>query len=233
MLQSNLFHFQHQLSSSFLLFGKSSIDIVKVPQWIAFQKEWDNLSLDNYMQDRGKYRFRRYGKMILKSKTREIRWLENTDFYQNCEVNPVNGGQIRSFSQILPSTLQNYYLEKIVWEIYSILPNRKKYHQWEVGVHMIRIIASHNQQGKPTPEGMHRDGHDYVAQILINRENILGGESTLQEIKSNQVRHRVLQNPLDAIIIDDHNFLHGVSTIRMKKSNYPSFRDMLILDFNH
>jgi hypothetical protein len=38
--------------------------------------------------------------------------------------------------------------------------------------HQFRIEARPGEQGKPTPEGMHRDGVDYVLVLLVDRRNI-------------------------------------------------------------
>ena len=45
-------------------------------------------------------------------------------------------------------------------------------HAWHVEVHQFRIEARSGQEGRPTPEGMHRDGVDYVLVLLVNRTNI-------------------------------------------------------------
>ena len=43
---------------------------------------------------------------------------------------------------------------------------------WHIEVHQFRIEARRGEQGKPTPEGMHRDGVDYVLVLLVDRRNI-------------------------------------------------------------
>ena len=38
--------------------------------------------------------------------------------------------------------------------------------EFTIGVHQIRIIANDDDMGKPAPEGIHRDGFDFVAVIV-------------------------------------------------------------------
>lgn len=43
-----------------------------------------------------------------------------------------------------------------------------------VGVHQIRITATRDAKGLPAPEGVHEDGHHYVAQVLMRRTDVQG-----------------------------------------------------------
>ncbi len=44
----------------------------------------------------------------------------------------------------------------------------------EMGIHQIRVVASKDEQGEPAPEGIHKDGFDYVGIFCINRDGISG-----------------------------------------------------------
>ena len=50
---------------------------------------------------------------------------------------------------------------------------------WHVDVHQIRIIATANEEGEPTPEGIHHDENDFICMHLANRQNIVGGATTI------------------------------------------------------
>ncbi len=50
---------------------------------------------------------------------------------------------------------------------------------WHVEIHQFRIEAHAGQEGQPTPEGMHRDGVDWVLVLLVNRVNISEGETSI------------------------------------------------------
>src|SRR3546814_21190642 len=48
-----------------------------------------------------------------------------------------------------------------------------------VEVHQFRIEAALAEAGQPTPEGEHRDGVDYVMVLLVPRETIASGTTTI------------------------------------------------------
>ena len=51
---------------------------------------------------------------------------------------------------------------------------------WYVEAHQFRIDTT-DGIGRPTPEGAHRDGVDFVAVVLVAREGIKGGETRVFE----------------------------------------------------
>ena len=48
--------------------------------------------------------------------------------------------------------------------------------QWFIEAHPFRIDTT-DGVGRPTPEGAHRDGVDFVAVLLVSREGVKGGET--------------------------------------------------------
>ena len=50
---------------------------------------------------------------------------------------------------------------------------------WHVELHQFRIEALPGMPGMPTPEGMHRDGVDYVLVLLVSRSNIGSGTTLM------------------------------------------------------
>ena len=53
---------------------------------------------------------------------------------------------------------------------------------WHVEIHQFRIEARSGQDGQPTPEGMHRDGVDWVLVLLVSRVNIASGETSIGDL---------------------------------------------------
>ena len=51
---------------------------------------------------------------------------------------------------------------------------------WYVEAHQFRIDTT-DGIGRPTPEGAHRDGVDFVAVLLANRVGVKGGETRVFE----------------------------------------------------
>ena len=76
------------------------------------------------------------------------------------------------------------------------------------------IEARADSQGKPTPEGMHRDGVDYVLVLLVRRQNIASGETTIHDLDRHQLGSFTLAAPLDAALVHDQRVFHGVTPRR-------------------
>lgn len=183
------------------------------------------------MNDGGTYRLRRFGSVIYDGVTDGYEALEGEgNFFQSLAHNPVNGGIVRKFAPISKDALRDPAMQCLIGHFALLLPEPSC--AWKVGIHMIRIAASPEQCGKPAPEGVHRDGHRYVAQVLIRRENIIGGESALFSNDGALLFKTTLRNALDSILLDDTRLLHGVSPIQVASGQVAGIRDMLLLDFN-
>ena len=55
----------------------------------------------------------------------------------------------------------------------------------------------------PTPEGLHRDGVDYVLVLLVDRQNIASGMTTIHALDGRALGHFTLTDPFDAALVDD------------------------------
>ncbi len=92
---------------------------------------------------------------------------------------------------------------------------------WEVEVHQFRIEAQPGQAGQPTPEGMHRDGVDWVLVLLVRRENIASGETTIHDLERGMLGSFTLARPMDAAWVDDGRVYHGVTPVEPRDPAAP------------
>ncbi len=102
---------------------------------------------------------------------------------------------------------------------------------WHVEVHQFRIEARWGEAGRPTPEGMHRDGVDYVLVLLINRRNIASGMTTVHDSSGKDLGHFTLTDSFDAALVDDARVMHGVTPVERVDPELPAFRDVLVVTF--
>ena len=100
---------------------------------------------------------------------------------------------------------------------------------WHVEVHQFRIEARVGTPGHPTPEGVHRDGVDFVLVLLVSRDNIVSGTTTVYA--GNPLGSFTLTEPLDAALVDDHRVAHGVTAIAPLDPSRPGHRDVLVVTF--
>ena len=84
---------------------------------------------------------------------------------------------------------------------------------WHIEVHQFRIEARSGEEGQPTPEGMHRDGVDYVLVLLVGRRNIQSGVTSIRGTDGRDLGSFTLAEPCDAAWVDDHRVMHGVTPV--------------------
>src|SRR5262249_44137768 len=102
---------------------------------------------------------------------------------------------------------------------------------WHIEVHQFRIEARADEEGQPTPEGVHRDGVDFVLVLLVSRENIASGTTTVYAIDGRPLGRFTLPTPFDAVLVDDARVCHGVTPVRALDPARAAHRDVLVATF--
>ena len=85
--------------------------------------------------------------------------------------------------------------------------------RWFIEAHQFRIDTS-NGIGRPTPEGAHRDGVDFVAVVLVNRQHIKGGETRVFEAHGPSGVRFTLTEPWSVLLLDDARVIHESTPIQ-------------------
>jgi hypothetical protein len=197
--------------------------------WDAFAATWDDLALDTYMADGGRYRRRRHG--VYAAGDDGIARMPHQPHYQSRDYNSLNGGVARWFEPITPDgdgTTMRTILRFCHHLFASLAPSSI---QWHVEVHQFRIEARPDIKGLPTPEGLHRDGVDFVLVLLINRRNIGSGTTTIHALDGRPLGAFTLTEPCDAALVDDARVFHGVTPVEPVDPLLPAFRDVLVVTF--
>jgi hypothetical protein len=119
-------------------------------------------------------------------------------------------------------------LMKLLGRVASVLDDVAK---WNVRVHPFRIRSSADEDGRPTPEDMHRDGVTLVCSLLVGRRNAIGGESTVCDLNGRRLLTATLAEPGTLLLGDDRRTLHRVSPVRPIDSSGPAQRDVLVITF--
>lgn len=86
-------------------------------------------------------------------------------------------------------------------------------------------------RGKPTPEGIHRDGVDFVLMAMVKRQNMQGGVTIIYDLEQNKLNSFELDKFLDIALVDDHRVFHGVSEITPSNNDMLAYRDVLVITF--
>ena len=195
-----------------------------------FADSWDDLGLDIYMKDGGRYRRRRHA--IFAVTPRGIEREPHQPHYQTVDYNPLHGGIERWFEPVQPEIGSGASLQTILrfcGRLFGDLARTAT--GWHVEVHQFRIEARAEEQGRPTPEGMHRDGVDYVLVLLIHRQNIVSGTTTIHGLNREPLGSFTLAAPFDAAIVEDARVYHGVTPVAPLDPAAAAYRDVLVVTF--
>jgi hypothetical protein len=198
--------------------------------WAAFADSWNHLEMDAYMADGGRYRRRRHATFA--ATPRGIERMPHQPHFQTVDYNPLNGGIARWFAPIDDAIGAGPSLSTILafcHDLFNTMAHAAP--AWHIEVHQFRIEARHGEAGRPTPEGLHRDGVDYVLVLLIDRENIASGMTTVHALGGAELGHFTLTEACDAAIVDDTRVAHGVTPVEALDPAKPAHRDVLVVTF--
>jgi len=210
---------------------KSAFTPQELESWPHFAESWNHLGLDRYMADGGRYRRRRYGVFSLHDG--HITAKQHQPHYQSRDYNTLNGGVQRWFSPVEEATGRNPLLLKILGHLYHLAtiltPDAAQPEKWHAEMHQFRIEVAEEGTGNPTPEGLHRDGVDWVWVMMVARQNVAEGVTSIHDLSKNEVGRFTLRNPLDSAFVDDHRVYHGVTPITRVDPSAPGHRDVLVV----
>ena len=199
--------------------------------WQSFADSWDDLELDPYMADGGRYRKRRHA-VFQTGPAGAIQRGPRQPHYQSVEYNPLNGGIARWFEPVAPDVGSGPTMRTILECCRSFFSAAAPdVSVWHIEVHQFRIEARLGELGRPTPEGLHRDGVDYVLVLLIQRRNIASGTTMIYGKEGRELGSFTLTNPFDAALVDDTRVFHGVTPVRALDPSLPAHRDVLVVTF--
>jgi hypothetical protein len=208
------------------------VQIGPLADWPTFAGSWNDLGLDRYMADGGRYRRRRHAVYEAAVGAAIVR-APHQPHYQSRVYNSLNGGVARWFDPIDATIGNAPTMSAILACSRSLFEAVGGAHDWHIEVHQFRIAARAGEQGRPTPEGVHRDGVDYVLVLLVDRQNIASGVTTVHRLDSLQLGSFTLTTPLDAAWLDDAKVAHGVTAIEPLDPARPAYRDVLVVTWRH
>jgi hypothetical protein len=199
--------------------------------WTAFTDSWNHLELDLHMADGGRYRRRRHAVYSAKANAPIVREKHQPHF-QAIDYNPLNGGVARWFEPIDPAIGNGSSMTTILGFCRALFESlASATPDWHVEAHQFRIEARSGEEGRPTPEGLHRDGVDFVLVLLVGRRNIASGVTSINRLDGQPLGHFTLTDPFDSALVDDTRVAHGVTPVEAIDSAQPAYRDVLVVTF--
>ncbi len=182
-----------------------------VDQLNALAPSWDRLETDHYLKDGGRYRRRRHscfvqtGAALVQSPHRA--------HWQPVEYNALHGGMRRMFEPVEPAIVAQPAWTQLLRALGDVCSEVKAAPAWFVEAHQFRIDTA-DGIGRPTPEGAHRDGVDFVAVLLVGREGIKGGETRVFEADGPRGQRFTMLEPWTLLLLDDAAVIHESTPIQ-------------------
>lgn len=192
----------------------------------ALKTGWDKLPLDNFLKDGGRYRRRRHSSFVVDDTI--LTQAPHRAHYQPLAYNALHGGMHRLFEPVTPEDVIQPVWSRLLLAIGQVCSQIKSPQPWYIEAHQFRIDTT-DGIGRPTPEGAHRDGVDFVAILMIARVNIKGGESRIFEVDGENGKRFTLLEPWTLIILDDQRVIHETTPIQ--PTGEEGRRDTLVMTY--
>jgi hypothetical protein len=192
---------------------------------------WNDLPPDPYLKDGGRYRRRRHSSFIVEGEACRI--VPHRAHYQSLDYNALHGGMERWFEPMSPGLIGVPAFQRLLVGLGSLCSEVAGRRRWFVEAHQFRIDV-HEGIGRPTPEGAHRDGVDYVALFLVSRAGIKGGETRVFDAGAPNGVRFTLRDPWSCLFLDDARVVHETTPIQPAETRGEPFaghRDTLVVTF--
>ena len=198
---------------------------------------WDNLPPDAYLKDGGHYRRRRHSCFVVQDS--QLEQVPHRAHWQPISYNALHGGMERWFEPMRDADVQAPGWRQLLTALGRICTALKAGNvgdggeggaapRWYVEAHQFRIDTTEGI-GRPTPEGAHRDGVDFVAVLLVGRQGIKGGETRVFEADGPHGQRFTLTEPWSMLLLDDERVIHESTPIQPTAEG--GHRDTLVLTF--
>ncbi|MDD2775730.1 MAG: 2OG-Fe dioxygenase family protein [Gallionella sp.] len=206
--------------------GFSAFIAHPLSDWMRLKPSWNQLPPDQFLKDGGSYRQRRHASFQVTADT--VTLVPHRAHYQPLAYNALHGGMLRLFDPMLPDTIAPPVWSALLCSLAQVCSVLKGEQTWFVEAHQFRIDTLHGI-GRPTPEGAHRDGVDFVAILLVGREQVSGGESRIFEAQGRHGERFTLMEAGTLLLLDDHRVIHESTPIQPTAAG--GHRDTLVLTF--
>lgn len=206
------------------------------PEWNGVMDDWNNLYDDEYLGSDVVYRQRRFDTFSYNKSDGLIK-LPHGPLIQSSTYNKATGGMPRFFEPLTSNLVSSRIFNSIVnhgLKVFGQLEEAQGNEpNWFIEVHQYRVKCGEEFSGNPTPEGIHKDGRDYVLIMLAEKSNVQGGMTTVYNDDKSPITSFTLDHPADMVLLDDRAIMHGVSNISPAEGEEYGYRDTLVVTFTN
>ncbi len=206
--------------------GVATLSGVRQGAFDSLAPSWDGLPPDEHLRDGGRYRARRHASLWVDARDGAAVVAPHRAHFQPVEYNALHGGIERWFAPIEPAVLGAPAWASLLSALATRLGARASVARWFVEAHQFRI-DTRDGIGRPTPEGAHRDGVDFVAVVLVQRRDVRGGETRVFEADGPRGVRFTMTEPWSALLLDDARVIHETTPIQPERAG--GVRDTLVI----
>lgn len=182
-------------------------------EWDALSGAWGRLPADSHLRDGGHYRRRRHSCFVQDLQMDTLQIQAHRPHWQPVDYNALHGGFERWFEPIEASLCEAPAWQALLLAVGRLLARARPTPQWFIEAHTFRIDTT-GGVGRPTPEGAHRDGVDFVLVMLVGRRGIKGGESRVFEAEGAHGLRFMMEHPRTTLLIDDTRVIHETTPVQ-------------------
>lgn len=205
------------------------IDVAALHGW---RDSWERLPSDQYLRDGGHYRFRRHSCFVQELSTaaqhQQLVLQPQRPHWQPTSYNALHGGMQRRFEPIEATVTGTDAWSSLIGGIGAIFARVATVNRWYIEAHQFRIDTAQGI-GRPTPEGAHRDGVDFVAVILVHRQQVRGGETRVFDAHGTGGVRFTMTDPWTGLLLDDARVIHETTPILPDGPH--GYRDTLVITY--
>ena len=210
-----------------VLSAEGVASLLGVSELDGLSSHWSHLEPDNYLKDGGRYRKRRHSSHIVDGEG--VHSVPHRPHWQPLDYNALHGGMERWFAPIQPELASSpAYLGVLGGLARWASQVKPRVTTWYLETHLFRIDTQ-GGIGRPTPEGAHRDGVDFVAVFLVDRHGIKGGETRVFDAHGPQGQRFTLMQPWSMLWLDDERVIHETTPIQPVEPGALGWRDTLVI----
>ena len=186
---------------------------------------------DAHLRDGGHYRKRRHACFIQDVAAGALTQAPHRAHWQPTDYNALHGGFERWFDPVEAEVTQAPAWRELLIQLGGLFAQVQPVSRWYIEAHQFRIDTA-GGVGRPTPEGAHRDGVNFVVVLLVARHRVKGGETRVFDAHGPHGVRFVMQQPLTALLLDDARVIHETTPILPADGQAGSgFRDTLVLTY--
>jgi hypothetical protein len=199
--------------------------------WSQLSASWDRLPPDAHLKDGGHYRQRRHACFVQQLSTDTLTQTPHRAHWQPTDYNALHGGFERWFDPVEPAVATAPAWTELIASLGRLFAQVRPVAHWYIEAHQFRINTA-GGVGRPTPEGAHRDGVDFVVVLMVGRQHVKGGETRVFDAHGPHGVRFVMQNPLTALLLDDERVIHETTPILPQHGDVTDgHRDTLVLTY--